>query len=424
MVWSFSESLVSQIIDLGVQMLRKSVSNGRKVVLPKLENQQLKVCQLCSVDFTLKHFLLPLIDSMEAQGWQVTAVCSDGLFAQELRAKGYTHHAIIFSRNWLNLFAHLRSIVKVYIFLRCERFDVLHVHTPIGAIVGRIAGKLAGVPLIIYTAHGFYFHDAMPKLRYRFFVNIERITSGLTDFLFTQSREDGAIAIKEHIAKPSSVAVIGNGVSSQRFSPDAALRVQTRNKLGFSENTVVVGIIARMVREKGIVEFLEAAMCLRSTDDAISFLMIGERLPSDHDSSVDHKINEAKRVLGSRLVIVGYLEDVRPHLAAMDLFCLPSYREGLPRSVIEAMMMSLPVIATDIRGPREQVVHGVTGLLIPAENVSALVDGFVTLGSNAELRDRMGRAARSRAVRLFEEDRVVQKQIEIIDALAAETLKG
>ncbi|MEK9652301.1 MAG: glycosyltransferase family 4 protein [Betaproteobacteria bacterium] len=401
-------------------MLGNALQTQKKDVFQEPKNRPIKVCQLCSVDFTLRHFLLPLIDSMEARGWHVTSVCSEGVFAQELRVKGYSHRAIAFSRNWLNLAAHLRSIVKIYIFLRGERFDVLHVHTPIGGILGRIAGKLAGVPLIVYTAHGFYFHDAMPKLRYRFFVNIERICGGLTDFLFTQSQEDGATAIKEHIANSSSVAVIGNGVSSKRFSFDQELRAQTRSRFGFSDDTVVIGITARMVREKGIIEFLEAAMRLRSMNDNISFLMIGERLPSDYDSSVDQRIHKAKLALGSRLILVGYTADVRANLAAMDLFCLPSYREGLPRSIIEAMMMSLPVIATNIRGPREQVVHGVTGLLVPLHDVSALVDGFATLSADSGLRDRMGRAARIRAIELFEEEHVVQKQIEIIDTLISE----
>ena len=388
-----------------------------------LENRPLKVCQLCAVDFTLLHLLLPLIDGMQARGWQVTSVCSEGSYAMKLRASGYQHYSVSVSRNIFYLPAHLIAMFKLFKLFREKRFDLLHVHTPIAAIIGRIAGRMAGIPLIVYTAHGFYFHDQMPKLQYLFFVRLERWSKKLTDFLFTQSREDAQTAIIEGIATKSSVLAIGNGVSVEKFFLDSSERLRTLSELKVAKGSFVIGVIARLVREKGLAEFLSAAVQIGVRYPQSCFLIVGERLRSDHNASIDRELVSAQRLLGDRLIVTGYRQDVRSMLGAMDLFCLPSYREGMPRSIIEAMMMELPVVATNIRGAREEVVPGVTGLLVPTRSVPALVDAFASLIMDLELGRRMGKAGRQRALELYDEKKVVARQLEIIDSLVAKNLK-
>ena len=122
---------------------------------------QPKVCQLCAVDFTAKHFLLPLIDGMEQQGWSVTTVCSNGKFVAGMRENGYHVKTISIARS-MNPLLVLRSLVDLVGFFRRERFDIVHVHTPIAALIGRLAAKMARVTFVIYTAHGFYFHNDVP----------------------------------------------------------------------------------------------------------------------------------------------------------------------------------------------------------------------------------------------------------------------
>lgn len=377
------------------------------------------VCQLCAVDFTLQHLLLPLVNGMWDQGWSVTSVCSDGRYWQDMHRRGYKLHAVCISRNLLNVRLHLRAIWSIYKLCRDEHFDVLHVHTPIAALLGRIAGRLASVPLIVYTAHGFYFHDEMPWWKYRFFVLLERWSGWLTDYLFTQSSEDAQTAVSERIAPASRVTAIGNGVSVDLFTPDPEGRVEMRAALGLPADAYVIGVIARLVREKGLAEFLEAAASLGARFPHVHFLLVGERLSSDHNASVEHELRKAQEFLGSRLIAPGYRADVADLLGAMDLFCLPSYREGMPRSIIEAMMMALPVVATNIRGAREEVVPGETGLLVPTRDASALTQALETLVSDPESGRRMGRAGRERALDLYDERRVVARQIEIIGALCA-----
>ena len=372
----------------------------------------MKVCQLCAVDFTLAKFLLPLVDAMEARGWHVTSACSDGPQARALRARGYRIEPVPIARS-LDPLAALRAFAALVRFFRRERFDVVHVHTPVAALVGRAAARVARVPLVVYTAHGFYFHDDMPAWKYRAFLGLEQVAGAWTDLLFTQSTEDARTAGARRILPADRVLAIGNGVDPSRFDPAAGVRPAARERLGIPAGARVVGLIGRQVREKGVAEFLRAAGRLADRED-LWFLLVGERLPSDHAAGVEAELAEARAALGSRLVVTGMRDDIPALLAAMDVFCLPSWREGMPRTIIEAMMMGLPVVATDIRGSREEVVHGETGLVVPVRSPEALAAALGRLADDPVLARAMGSAGRARALALYDESRVVDLQLERI----------
>jgi glycosyltransferase involved in cell wall biosynthesis len=374
------------------------------------------------VDFTLHHFLLPLIDGMEQEGWQVTSVCSDGKYVAPLRERGYRIVTLPIARSF-NLFAHAISFWRLLRLFRRERYDVLHAHTPIAALIARLAGRAAGIPLIVYTAHGFYFHDEMPPWKRRLFVTLERLGGRFTDLLFTQSTEDAEAAVTEAICPARNVLAIGNGVDPERFQPDAVLDVgAVKRGLGIPEQAPVIGIIGRMVKEKGYGEFFEAAQTLAGEFPDAYFLQVGGRLESDHDGRVDGILNSAKAALGARLVLAGFRSDTPAMLAAMDVFCLPSYREGMPRTIIEAMMMGKPVVATNIRGAREEVVPGVTGLLVPTRDAHALAEALRRCLANPSEAILMGQGGRRRAQAHYDEKRIVALQINTIQAYLARTM--
>ena len=140
--------------------------------------------------------------------------------------------------------------------------------------------------------------------------------------------------------------------------------MKIRNKLGIQDDAFVIGIIARLVEEKGICEFLEAAMQASDENDKLCFLVIGARLESDHAKGVNSKIKVTKDNYDGKILFLGQ-RTIPVLLSAMDVFCLPSWREGMPRSIIEAMMMEKPVIATNIRGCREEVIDNRAGFLVP-----------------------------------------------------------
>lgn len=376
----------------------------------------LKICQLCAVDYTLKYLLTPLIDGMRGAGWQPVAVCADEGAVAGLRAQGYEIITVGMSRG-LNPFKQLAAVWRLVALFRREKFDVLHAHTPVAALVGRIAARIARVPLIVYTAHGFYFHEQMRPLPKAVFMFLEWLGGRCTDLLFTQSEEDARTAVEQGFLPAGRVLAIGNGVDIGRFNPQATRpREQLRAELGIPADAVVIGMIGRMVAEKGFGEFFDAAAAVARQAPNAYFLVIGERLASERDAGINAHLDAARAALGPRLVLAGVRSDMPDLFRAMDVFTLPSYREGMPRTIIEAMHMARAVVATDIRGSREEVVPEVTGLLVPTRDAVALEHAFLRLIADADLRTRLGEAGRARAVELYDEAKVVARQIAAIRA--------
>ena len=368
-----------------------------------------KVCQLINVDFALNHFVLPLMRGIRARGHEVVGVSAEGPLLAEARAEGFRIAAAPFQRSY-DLVAHARAFAFLKRFFQQEKFDLLHVHTPLAGLIGRLAGRAAGVPRIAYTAHGFYFHDDMGFLPRTLHVGLEKLGARATDILMTQSAEDAATAIRLGLAPGGVVHAIGNGVDIDKFHPDPALRAPVRAELDVDNSAVVAVMTGRLVAEKGYPELFRAAAQVPN----LHLWCIGSRLASDHADPIGAEIEAAQVAMGNRLRLLGYRADVPRLLAAADLFVLPSHREGMPRSIIEAMATGLPVVATDIRGAREEVVPHETGLLVPVRDVPALAGALRALAEDAGLRARMGEAGLARARALYDEQKVIARQIEIL----------
>lgn len=384
--------------------------------LPLRSDVSLKICQLCAVDYTLKYLLTPLIDGMREAGWRTVAVCADEGAVAGLRAQGYEIITVGLSRA-LNPFRQALGVLRLAALFRREKFDVVHAHTPVAALVGRIAARLARVPMIVYTAHGFYFHEEMRPLPRAVFTFLEWLGGRCTDLLFTQSEEDARTAVERGFLPAGRVLAIGNGVDIRRFDPEAVRpRAEVRAELGIPADAVVIGMIGRMVAEKGFGEFFDAAAAAAKRHPGAYFLVIGERLASERDAGIGAQLERARAALGARLILAGVRSDMPDLFAAMDVFTLPSYREGMPRTIIEAMHMARAVVATDIRGSREEVLPEVTGLLVPTRDAPALEQAFSRLIADAGLRERMGAAGRERALRLYDEAKVVARQVAAIRA--------
>ncbi|MFQ5957743.1 MAG: glycosyltransferase family 4 protein [Alphaproteobacteria bacterium] len=378
----------------------------------------MKICQVCAVDFTFYHFLLPLARALARAGHEVVGVCSDGPLVERVRAAGLRVETVPFSRD-LDLMSHARAYRRLLALFRAERFDMVHAHTPVAALIGRFAAWRAGVPNIVYTAHGFYFHDRMPWLRRAPFVVLEWLGGRLTDVLFTQAEEDAETARRLRLCRGGVIEAIGNGVEPARFARagDDGARRALRRALDTPDDAVVVMTIGRLVAEKGYPELFKAMRRL----DAVLWV-VGERLPSDHARAIDGEIAAATSdpILSARIRLLGRREDVPDLLRAADIFVLPSHREGMPRAIIEAMMAGLPVVATDIRGTREEVVDGETGLLVPVDDAPALTAALGRLAREADLRARWGAAGRARARALFDENVVIARQFARLGLAAAD----
>jgi len=346
----------------------------------------MKICQICAVQFTAEKFLLDLVDGLQDNGHEVIMVYRSNKDERNLRLDGYNVHNMKISRDF-NILSKFSEIFSLYRYFRKERFDVVHCHTPIGGLVGRIAARLAGVKFIYYTVHGFYFHENSNKLEYFFHSNLERILGYITDLMFTVSNEDCATAISRSIISEQRVISINNGVDSVRFDPASVSdRFSLRESFRIRPDELVIGIVCRLVREKGVVDFLLAAAKLKDLipDSKIIFMIVGEALPSDRDQTLKNEIENYKQILGDSLLLTGYRDDIPDMLSIMDVFCLPSWREGLPVTIIEAMMMNKFVIATNIRGSRELICNSNLGLIIEPKSPDSLMSAFQFCIDNPE----------------------------------------
>ncbi len=372
----------------------------------------MKICQLCNLDSTLYHFLLPLMRGMGEAGHEVVGVCRDGEFADKVRGQGFRVESVPIERSF-NIFRHAGSIAELVALFDREKFDIVHVHNPVAALVGRAAAWRAGVPCIVYTAHGFYFHEHMPLLKRGAFIALEWLAGRVTHVLFTQSQEDAETARRFKLTSGGPIEAIGNGVDPGRFhaSGTKAERSRVREGIGTRENAVVIMTLGRLVAEKGYPELI-AAM----GDVDAHLWVVGERLESDHAPGIDDVLERAcsDPELKHRIAFLGYRDDIPELLRAADIFVSASHREGMPRSIIEAMMCSLPVVATDIRGSREEVADGVTGLLVPVKHPHELAQALDGLAKDAGRRKSLGAAGRKRALNLYDEKKVVARQIKAL----------
>lgn len=382
---------------------------------------QPRVLQLCAVDFTVKNFLTDLVDFLNEKGLETHVGCRRGEFWDDLIGGGYRMVDLPFRRN-LNPIRQSIAFWRLWRLLARERFDVVHVHTPIVGVIGRLAAKWSRVPVRLYTAHGFYFHDDMKPSVRRFCVAVERRAARWGHFIFTQSDEDREAAIRERICPADAIETIGNGIDTQaefnpeRITPDEQKRL--RDEFGLSGDAPTIGIVARLVREKGAFEFADAVAEIRRTLPDVQIVWIGGALPSDRDDSTE-MFQARLRELGiaDAFHFTGFRDDVAELMSLCDVYTLPSWREGMPRSIIEAMSMGLPVVATNIRGCREEVVDGETGYLVPVRDPAALADRLLRILKDRDTAKEMGQASRRRAVEHFDFRLVLDRQWRVYERL-------
>lgn len=375
--------------------------------------------QICAVDFTAYHLLGPLLRASREDGWLVEFACADGPFAQRLRDEGFAYRGIPMTRatSARRLLGAAFALARS---LHADPPDLVHTHTPAGGLVGRAAALASFRGPVIHTFHGLPFHGPPRRPVELAFLAAERILARRTTFFFSQARGDADRAAALGIARPKDTLVIGNGVDVARFAADDAERQRTRVELGIPPDAVVSLMVARIVREKGVIEFADAALRL-ATEPRAWFLLAGDALPSDRTSVAAqvavHPVNE---MLGARWQRLGHRGDVERLLRAADVFVLPSYREGLPRSIIEAMAAGLPVIATDISACRELIRDGETGLLVPPRDAAALAGSIAALLADPSRRQVMGARARTIALAEHDEREVLGRQLAVFRRLVHE----
>ena len=372
----------------------------------------MKVLVIGSVAFSFRTLLVHQIDYFISRNLTVEIACSPDKDADYLKEIGYTVHTMSIARK-IDPVSNLQSIFSLYQLMRREKYDLVHVHAPVSAILGRVAAKLAGVKRVVYTAHGFRFNDEMSVASYQFYFWIEKIAALVTSKILTQSWEDFETAKESGLIPVQRLGYLGNGIDIHKFdrtrlAPET--RAKIRQEFNIPSDRLVIGIVARITKIKGHGDLLTAFAKLQSQFDNLHLLIVGGRIDSETDSyqeEIEQKIKQHQ--LQHRVTITGIRTNIPELLSAMDILSLPSYWEGLPRSVIEAMAMELPIVTTDIRGCREAVVDGVTGLVVPPGDSDSLATALAQLLMNPDLRCSFGKAGRERVEVEYDERNVFER---------------
>ncbi|MFN3218073.1 MAG: glycosyltransferase family 4 protein [Acidimicrobiales bacterium] len=388
------------------------------------------VVHLTTTDMSLELLLGPQLTAFVEAGWQVTGVSAAGPFVPAIEARGVTFVGLEHSTRSMSVGSDLRAMREVYELFRRLRPDVVHTHNPKPGIYGRIAARLARVPAVVNTVHGLYAQPTDPLRRRGPVYALERLAATCSDAELIQNPED-LDTLRGLRVPASKLTLLGNGVDLTRFGPAAPgddRRARLRGELGITDNnaggdadvddTVVVGVVGRLVAEKGYHEVFEAARIVRDAhpDVAITFVVIGPHEPDKADA-LDELVVARARSEG--VVMCGHRDDVEDLYQAMDLYVLASYREGFPRSAMEAAASGLPIVATDIRGCRQVVEPDHNGLLVPARDARALAEAIARLATDPTLRARMRDAALTKAQAEFDDRRQVQITLDTYERLLA-----
>ncbi|MCC6217538.1 MAG: glycosyltransferase family 4 protein [Polyangiaceae bacterium] len=378
----------------------------------------LRVAHVATVDLTLRYQLLGELRLVRDAGHDVTLLSARGPDTTELEASGFRHLHVPFNRR-LTPARDLAALARLVAHFRRERFDLVHVHTPKASLVGALAARMAGVPHVVGTAHGLRVPVAGDPATRAGWIAAERAIASLVDVLLVESREDAAAAPRLGLRPRREVRWIGGGIDLVRFSPSARaaeLRAGVREELGVPPGALVVGFVGRLVEEKGVLDLVRAIGTVRQRIPGAHALIVGA---PDLEKADAVRVTAGVRS-GPRegCTFTGLRHDVERLHAAFDVFCLPSRREGLPRVAMEAAAMGVPSVLSDVRGCREIVDEGVEGLLVPPGDVPALAGALERLLTDAALAQRLGAAARERALRQFDERAAAARIVAVYAELA------
>ena len=373
-------------------------------------SRPIRVLHVAVIDDSLKYLLKSQLQYLRERGYEIHAMSSPGRWRRDLEEAGITFHPAPLLRRFSPL-ADLRAILSMARVFRRERIDIVHTHVAKAALLGQIAARLARVPLTVNTVHGFLFTDFSSRLRRLAFLWLERITAAFADLELFQSQEKLELAVEVGVCRRDRARHIGNGINvalfdPTRFGPEARLRA--RAALGLPPEALVVGMAASYSREKGYMEFFEAARTLAAEFPTIRFLTVGISLSQGIRNPIPEDILQ-RTGLADRVVRLEDREDMPDLYACMDIVTLPSYREGLPRCLMEAAMMGKPIVASNISGNREVVEDGVNGFLVPVRDAPALAEAIGRLARDPGLRQRMGEAGRRKALAAFDERQVFEE---------------
>jgi glycosyltransferase involved in cell wall biosynthesis len=371
-----------------------------------------------TTDISLALLLGPQLEAFARAGYEVIGASAPGPFVADLTASAIRHIPLHHATRSVSLASDGLATVELYHLFRRLRPDIVHTHNPKPGVYGRLSARAARVPAVVNTVHGLYATPQDRLTRRVAVYGLERLAATCSDAELVQNPEDLDTLASLGVPR-SRMHLLGNGIDLNRFrrsQSSADARTRLRAEWGVGPDQIVIGAIGRLVLEKGYAELLAAARSLRVRIPEAQFVVVGPDEPEKEDALPASSVAEAER---GGVRFLGHRRDVEDIYAAFDIYVLASHREGFPRSAMEAAAMGLPIVATDIRGCRQVVEDGATGLLVPPKNAGALAAAIERLASDPHLRQVMGGEAEAKARREFDQQRVIDLTLDVYSRLRA-----
>ncbi|MBI3988696.1 MAG: glycosyltransferase [candidate division NC10 bacterium] len=348
---------------------------------------------------------LPVIFCLTATGPLITDLAEAGVKTRCFGLRGL--------KVWRNPLRVARALLTFFADLKKEKPEIVHGLLFHAYILGTFAAKIAGVPIVIASRRSL---GRFKERKWHYLV-AERLANRMTDLIIANAEAVKEDVIHQEKVKLSKVRVMYNGIDPSLYDlpPDPTLRAS----LGIPEAARVVGIVANLIHYKGHRFFLHACQAIKRKSPEVMFLLIG-------DGPCREVLEDLARELGLEkdVLFLGSRQDVPHLLALMDVVVLPSLEEGFPNAVLEAMAAGKPVVATEVGGVPEVIVHRKTGLLVPPKDPQALADAIIELLDDPQLALEMGRAGRERVTKEFGLDRMIREMEGLYEELIARKLQG
>ena len=330
--------------------------------------------------------LLSLLERAKGGRYEMTlATDGDSFLMDRARAAGVDIVTLPMMRSRMNVLPAV-SLARM---IRDRGIDIVHLHGTRAAFYGGLACLLSGCKRSVYTIHGFSFNKDMATSGRTFYQGIEKLLSRMHPVLISVSETDRELALRMGICAPEKIRTIHNGIDLNQFMPSRSVE-EGRKRIGLPTDGLLVGTVARLVPQKGIEYFIEAAGLVAAARKDARFIVVGE-------GELEPRLRDQARKLGiaDRIIFTGAKQQVQDYYAAMDVFALSSLWEGHPLCLIEALAMKKPSVATRTSGAPEIIRDGETGLLVPLKDGKALAQAILRLLDNPKESQRIAEKGRT-----------------------------
>ncbi|WP_300950164.1 glycosyltransferase family 4 protein, partial [Helicobacter rodentium] len=382
----------------------------------------MKILFLSHTDSNLYLFRLPIMLALQAQGHEVIALTPKGADFDKFAPLGIQAIDYSINRGSLNPLSAFKTIQEITKILQNIKPDIVHTFMLKPNIYGSFAAKIAGLDCVINSLTGlgsFYIDESLKSRALRFIIeSLNRLAFKIAQKVLFQNNDDLELYVQKGILKREKAILIkGSGIDTQTFAPinqesynAMRQKLSAELNLPLMSGSILVLMVARAIAHKGVREYYEAAEILKGKNCV--FLYVG-----GVDLGNISSMNEVFLKSSAEVIYLGQRKDIRSLMGACDLFVLPSYREGIPRTLLEAGSMAKPIITTDAVGCREVVENGKNGFLVPIGDSKQLAEKILQLSKDKDLREKFGKVSREKICAEFSTDSIVQSYLSLYDSV-------